>query len=270
MTKWTIETSFLEAKKYTKRYDFQLGSRGAYGFLRANNLIDGACKHMNTLRHVWSKEKLIQIAKKYEYRKSFEMNDNSAYQAATRLKILNEICSHMKNVRGLNRKKWHKNLIVDLAIQYSHLGRLGFRNKFSGAYDAALDNGWLKDIHAVIPQSGCCSKMELELLKCIKKRWPTAKSQYFKSDSRRFFQTRFQLDIYIPELKKGIEFDGNYWHGEGFDRSWTKDPDFYKNTKNLFFDSLGIDIVHITESEWVLNSTQCLLTCLDFLERKYE
>ena len=53
-----------------------------------------------------------------------------------------------------------------------------------------------------------------------------------------------ELDIYIPSKKIGIEFNGNYWHGElNKPINWHKD-------KSLYFEEKGIFVYHIWEWEW--------------------
>lgn len=53
-----------------------------------------------------------------------------------------------------------------------------------------------------------------------------------------------ELDIYIPNLKVAIEFNGNYWHSEIF-----KDK-YYHQTKTLQCINHGIHLIHIFEYEW--------------------
>ena len=53
-----------------------------------------------------------------------------------------------------------------------------------------------------------------------------------------------ELDIYIPEKKLAIEFNGNYWHGEN------QKPNNYHYQKSLMCEQLGIRLIHIFEHEW--------------------
>ena len=53
-----------------------------------------------------------------------------------------------------------------------------------------------------------------------------------------------EIDIYLPNLKLGIEFNGNYWHCDKL-----KEISYHKN-KSLFAESKGIRLIHIWEWEW--------------------
>lgn len=57
-----------------------------------------------------------------------------------------------------------------------------------------------------------------------------------------------EIDIYIPEFKVGIEFDGLYWHSNHFLDSG------YHFEKTVKCQEKGIQLVHVFESEWVLKS----------------
>ena len=57
-----------------------------------------------------------------------------------------------------------------------------------------------------------------------------------------------ELDIYVPEKKVAIEFDGLYWHS--VDKDASKD---YRNKhlkKTLECERIGIRLIHIFEDEW--------------------
>ena len=54
-----------------------------------------------------------------------------------------------------------------------------------------------------------------------------------------------ELDIYIPELKLAIEFNGNYWHS-----SELKDKYYHINKTNLCKEK-GIRLIHIFEYQWL-------------------
>lgn len=53
-----------------------------------------------------------------------------------------------------------------------------------------------------------------------------------------------ELDLYYPEKKIAVEYNGDYWHSEEF-----KDKDYHYNKFKMCYD-LGITLVSIFESEW--------------------
>ena len=55
-----------------------------------------------------------------------------------------------------------------------------------------------------------------------------------------------EIDIYIPEIKLGIEFNGLYWHSE----EGGKDSKYHLNKTELC-ESNGIKLIHIFEDEWL-------------------
>jgi very-short-patch-repair endonuclease len=55
----------------------------------------------------------------------------------------------------------------------------------------------------------------------------------------------YQLDIYIPSHKLAIEFDGLYWHSEGFLGKG------YHLMKTTLCEEQGIRLIHIFEDEWL-------------------
>lgn len=54
-----------------------------------------------------------------------------------------------------------------------------------------------------------------------------------------------ELDIYLPEKKLAIEFNGNYWHSELY-----KHRDYHIN-KTILCAQKGIRLIHIFEYEWI-------------------
>lgn len=53
-----------------------------------------------------------------------------------------------------------------------------------------------------------------------------------------------QFDIYIPDSKLAIEFNGSYWHSEAF-----KDKQYHQS-KSIQCYKQGIHLIHIFEHEW--------------------
>ncbi|MDD3628151.1 MAG: hypothetical protein PHV06_12625 [bacterium] len=76
--------------------------------------------------------------------------------------------------------------------------------------------------------------------------------------NKRFYIKKNQyleIDVFIPELNVGIEFNGLYWHSELF-----KDKDYHQK-KMLFFANKGIKLFQIFEDSWV-NEREVVLELL--------
>ena len=68
--------------------------------------------------------------------------------------------------------------------------------------------------------------------------------EYLNPEYNYLFNGHKELDIYIPSLKMGIEFDGNYWHSEEIKGRYAQ----YNKTNAAR--KMGIDVFHIYEWEW--------------------
>lgn len=59
-----------------------------------------------------------------------------------------------------------------------------------------------------------------------------------------------ELDIYLPEKRVAIEFNGNFWHSIEFQERYLPEV---KNTlleKTLLCEDRGIHLIHVFEDEW--------------------
>ncbi len=84
------------------------------------------------------------------------------------------------------------------------------------------------------------SQQEIELYEFIKSIYPTAIQTY---------KIKKHLDVYIPELKLGFEFNGVYWHSEA-----KKDKEYHKIKVNHFYDH-DIRYIQIWEDDWKYRNT---------------
>lgn len=87
------------------------------------------------------------------------------------------------------------------------------------------------------------SNQEKELLDFVKSLFPETETILENTKS---IITPFELDIYIPNYKLAIEFNGLYWHSE----SQGKDKNYHINKTNLC-NSKDITLLHIFEDEWI-------------------
>jgi hypothetical protein len=62
------------------------------------------------------------------------------------------------------------------------------------------------------------------------------------------YRDEMEIDIYLPEMKLGFEFNGLYYHSDRF-----KDKNYHLKKKK-FFNDRGIELIHIWEDDWVFRN----------------
>lgn len=83
------------------------------------------------------------------------------------------------------------------------------------------------------------SGKEISLLNFIK-------SIYNGDIIQNFRKERIEVDIYLPDLNLGFEFNGVWWHSDEY-----KEKNFHLN-KTKFLKEMGIQLIHIWEDDWDL------------------
>ena len=79
---------------------------------------------------------------------------------------------------------------------------------------------------------------------------------YTVESNKRKYLKNYEIDVYVPELKLGIEYCGLYWHSNVF-----KD-DNYHYQKYKAAQQAGIRLIQIFENEWALKRTRLLIKAL--------
>jgi hypothetical protein len=265
-TNWTFEMLQKEAFKYKTRTEFSNKSRNAYSTAQSRGILDLICSHMKYVYINWTYNSLKKEALKYKTRGEFYKNSPKAYDMAQHRKILNEICTHMKSIFT----NWTFKMLHEEALKYK--SRIDFQIYSPNAYFASRRRNILDKICSHMKPSIGSSRYEKELLKKIKIFYPNSKwirDRKVKIINKPHIKG-FDLDIYIPELNKAIEFDGKYWHSfEGLSRGrshWPqKDIKNYHEIKDNYFLTKNIKILHIKEENWLKNKEKCIKQCLKFL-----
>lgn len=78
----------------------------------------------------------------------------------------------------------------------------------------------------------------------------------------------YELDIYIPDKRIAIEFNGNYWHSSSqvSSRSLSdNDGKYYHQNKSKLCQEKGIRLIHIFEYEWDNNKEKIISYLKDIL-----
>jgi hypothetical protein len=96
------------------------------------------------------------------------------------------------------------------------------------------------------PISDTSSIAEKEILNFIKENYEGIILENDKSVIR-----PYEVDIYLPELNLGFEFNGVYWHSEKF-----KNKKYHLNKLNISKEN-GIDLITIWEDEWNIKRSIC-------------
>ena len=268
---WTSDRVQEEANKYQKRGDFAKGSPSAYNAVWKMKILDQVCVHMDIpLNKPCSNEELSIKAHKYDSVEDFRINGTSAYTLASSRGVLKELCSHMTRERTYRTDEE----LRLAALPY--LYRVDFQKGDRRAYEAAWERGeeFLNKICSHMKPSNGSSGPERELLSAIKNYNPAAKKYRdgkVKIEGKPYIYA-FEIDIFIPELLMGIEFDGTRYHSFEYMRKderkrfWS-DEDLcnYHEIKDAWFATKGIRILHIKQKDWTDNKEICIRKCLDFL-----
>ena len=264
--KWTFDMLQREALRYKTRNEFQNGNYAAYQAAHRRKIIDELCKHMSySCRPKYTLEELKIEALKYTNKVDFENNSGGPYNSALRQNLIGEICGHMQE----KHHQWTEEEIQYEALKYNT--RTDFYYN-SSAYSAALRKGILNKICIHMKPSSSISSLEQNLLDAIKEKYPKAcrfRDRKVKILNKSYI-TSLEIDIYIPSLQKGIEFDGKYWHSiPGLKRSHPNWPEKeipnYHKIKDGYFLSKGIQILHVNEVDWIKDKKSCIAKCFEFL-----
>jgi hypothetical protein len=214
----------------------------------------------------WTFDKVAEEAAKYQKREDWKANSSGSHDAAVRNKWLNETTKQMKKLKKFN--KWRKSSVFAEAKKYK--SKTEWQNNSGGSYNVAKKNGWITELDTHFGKYKSVSAPETEIRNFVKNLFYSAKSIRYANKNKDLPFKRLEIDVFIKELNKGIEFDGTYWHSvEGLKKSHPAWPievlENYENIKDNFFNSQGIEILHIKESDWRKDKNNCLNQISEFL-----
>jgi hypothetical protein len=96
------------------------------------------------------------------------------------------------------------------------------------------------------------SKMEKELLEHVRSMYNGEIIPNCKKVIRNHWSNRaLELDIWLPEIRVAIEFNGSFWH-KNLERQ------LYDKLKEVDCIANNIDLIVIKEKDWVNDKVQCL------------
>lgn len=270
--KWTKETILALAALYPKRSEFKKASGSAYVAARKMGILDEVCAHMakdfrfgmTPHNKKWTKEKVLEEASRYATRTEWKNGSPGSYDAAKENGWIDE--AMVDKPRMYTTVVWTKESILEEIKKYKTYREWVIANPSS--YNAAGRLGIKEEIKAILPRLAGTSQPELDILSLVKNFFSKAHSTVFSNKGGK--PSRYELDIYVPELRKGIEFNGTYWHSPvGLKRgrpTWSdQEIENYHEKKSEFFKNKNIEILNIKESEWKSDRESQVDKILSFL-----
>lgn len=147
--KWTEETCYEEAKKYSTRVQFQRGCSPAYNKAKMNGWLDRyywiATPRIGDYK--WNEKSCFEEAQKYSTRKAFQIGNYSAYDKARKRGWLKNYTwfANGHKIEGEKRQKWDYESCYEEAKKYKSRKDFQYGKGSGAAYKAARENNWLKD-----------------------------------------------------------------------------------------------------------------------------
>jgi hypothetical protein len=250
-SKWTKESILKEASKFSSISDWLEGSPKSYDAALKKGLIEEISTSLNLARKRRTnitEQDVFSSIKGYEFLSDWRKNFPSLYSFASK----NNLLSQIKEMLQTKITRWSLSDVKKESQKYSSISE--WKKNSPKSYDAASRNGWISQCSGHMARPSY-SRPELEIFNTIKAIYPKSHKAIFKNKNADFVATKFELDIYIPEVRKGIEFNGDYWHSlEGLKRgrpNW-KEEDLkrYHELKKSFFEQRNIKVLEVWEKEW--------------------
>ena len=137
--KWTYETCYNEAKKYTTKGEFREQSKKAYYIASKNGWLENYIWLVDA-RTKWTYEVCYEEAKKYTTGGEFNNGNCSCYEITRRNGWINDY-TWLK--RYTPRGTWNEKTCYNEAKKYS--SKSEFQTNNPSAYNKAQKNGWLEN-----------------------------------------------------------------------------------------------------------------------------
>jgi very-short-patch-repair endonuclease len=206
-----------------------------------------------------NKKRQISLEKKYGVKNVFQLNSTKEKIKSTNLekygvenpqqnKIIKEK-TEQTNILKYGNRNVFQNIDIKEKIKKTNNIRYGV--------DYPQQSEMIRSKYSCLHKS---SKTEKKLLSFIKENY---EGEILINKNN--IITGYELDIYLPDLKLALEFNGLYWHNE-----LAKDKNYHKMKTDLC-EEKGIQLIHIYEDDWEYKQDivkSIILDKLDIIETK--
>jgi len=290
---WDDEVCSHMPKNCTKKYEkedivkvmsffsdvetFKKENQYVYKLAHQMGLINENCSLTRKIRLDYTLDDFLKEVIKYKTKGEFREKNKAMYQACVKRPDFEQICSHMpKHVdqSGENNPffKWSDEDLHKEALKYDYLR--DFREGSHSAYTICVQRKILRRVCSHMKRPKTISLQESKIFDEVLTYFNDTKKYYLTKLNipGKPFIKRFEADVFVPSLMKGIEYDGKRYHSYEYmraDKSKAKwsDEDIrnYHDIKDKAFLTLGIEILHITQDKWKNDKPACIVLIEQFL-----
>lgn len=266
-TKWTKEAIFGSLAKSGTWAKWRKEHRSAYVCARTMGILDECRKKTAFLPQRWNVDSVYEESKKYKTIKDWKKNSIGSWSFWMKnISLFPEFCVFPKKIR---KKAYSEREILDIASSFSFLHKWNDHPASQAARKRGISEKCTSHMKRIQ------SAMEIDLRNCIKKEYSDAKKHRFCNDiwPEKQHIKGFELDVYVPSLSVGIEFDGTYYHSPGQlkrgRKTWPdSDLERYHEIKDRFFLEKGIFVIHVKEEDWTVDRDAILKKTLENIRSK--
>ncbi len=231
---WRKDECVAVAGLYETRNDFKRGEHSmAYSSARYNGWLEECCAHMTAQTESWTLDKCKAIALQYQVQKHWRNAHQNSFAAALRNGWLDECCAHMIKREDIGFEECK-------ASAEKFDTRVDWKRGDARTYAAAGRNRWLELCCEHMGEPNTVSSVEGQVFEYVISICPDA-----VRGERTLLGGKMEIDIYVPSLKVGIEFNGIEWHCD----KRGKDLNAHQYKTNVA-KSRGIRLVHVWSDEW--------------------
>lgn len=143
--KWTYESCFQDAQKYTRKSHWVRANNAAYYAAKRHGWFEACVAHMNQDRSALTETDLKEIASRYKSRHEWKLMDKPSYTSAQRRGLLSGIANELfgePQSKPSRKMVWTADSVLDVALKYQT--RTDWAKGNPGSYAAARSLGLLE------------------------------------------------------------------------------------------------------------------------------
>jgi hypothetical protein len=247
----SIKMCWADFKKGSKCYVCNGGVRLTYSYIKEHIESEGYELLSKTYKNSSSK-----IVLKCPLGHTYESTWNSFQQGVRCSVCFKNVAPTIDYITSFAKERGY---IVEHCNYKNSKSKITFKCPFGHTFKMCWNNFQQGQKCSTCARNKTTSKAEKEILEIVSRYCdvvPNDRTQIVNP----LTNCNLELDIWIPSLRRAIEFNGEYWHSSSYSK-W-KDQQKKQQCKTN-----NIDLLVIEERQWYNNKYETLNTIMDFLKQ---